>query len=164
MRLNYLLRSFVFSFILLGFIACSTSPNVKKQQYATLSNSKDFEEEYSKVWKAIVVATEDMKIVDKDADKGKMETEWIYSTSSEQYVEFKVNGFPRKHYIQSRYKYFISAEKMMGKVQVTVSTKQEIEKMKSDGTFDSWVNADVPDSSRAAELINSIEFKLLSND
>lgn len=164
MKLHLMLQVVFATVLMFVFIGCSSSPNIKKQQYAALSNSKDFEEEYAKVWKAIVIATEDMKIADKDSDKGKMETEWIYSTSTEQYVEFKVNGFPRKHYIQSRYKYFISAEKMMGKVNVTVTTKQEIEKMKQDGTFDSWAHADVPDSSKASELINSIEFKLLSND
>ena len=157
-RFNYIL----FYFGLIFFAACSSSPKVKKQQYAVLSNSKEFEEEFSTVWKGILAATEEFKIVDKEADKGTMETEWIYSTSTEQYVEFTVNGFPRKHYIQSRYKYFINADKMMGKVKVTVSTRQEIEKMKSDGNFDSWIESDTPDSSRAAELINAIEFKMLS--
>ncbi len=162
MIFRFVPKFFLIVLMVLFSFGCSSSPQVKKQQYASLSNSKDFEEEFPRVWKAILAATEEMKIVDKDADKGKMETEWIYSTSNEQYVEFQVNGFPRKHYIQSRYKYFISADKMMGKVKVTVVTKQEIEKMKSDGTFDKWENADAPDSSRASELINSIEFKMLS--
>src|SRR5262245_13852260 len=83
---------------------CS-GPSIKKQEYAQLSNSKDFEDEYPIVWKGVITALGDYKVDEKDQEKGRVRTDWIYSTSNEKYLEFQVNGFPRKRYLQTRYKF-----------------------------------------------------------
>ncbi|MEW6055409.1 MAG: hypothetical protein AB1540_02250, partial [Bdellovibrionota bacterium] len=74
----------------------------------------------------------------------------------------KVDGFPRKKYLQTRYKFMISLNKQIGSVKVTVDTDEEIEKFKSDGSFDGWTSASEADSSRANEMLRNIELKILS--
>ena len=143
-------------------IGCSSGP-YKRQQYAQLSNSKVFEEEYPTVWKGTLDALGDYKIENKDAEKGKVETDWIYSTSNEKYVEYQVNGFPRKHYLQTRYKLDITAEKQLGGVKVTVNSQEEVENLKNDGSFESWRSVSDPDSARENETLRNIELKILSH-
>lgn len=153
-----------FFFLALGFAlsACSSGPEIKQQQYARLSNTKEFEAEYEVVWKAIAGATEEYKIEKKDSEKGELLTDWVYTTSNEKYFEYQVNGFPRKHYLQTRYRVSIKATKQLGSVKVTVEPIEEVEQLKSDGSFDKWKTSDEPDSSRAADMIQKIELKILA--
>lgn len=148
----------------LGFAvsACSSGPEVKQQRYAKLSNTKEFEEEYEVVWKGIIGATEEYKIDKKDPEKGELLTDWVYTTSSEKYFEYQVNGFPRKRYLQTRYRVSIKATKQLGSVKVTVDPIEEVEQLKSDGSFDKWKSSDEPDSTRAADMLQKIELKILS--
>ena len=141
--------------------ACSSGPAVKQQKYARLQNSKDFENDYDTVWKAIVAATEDYKIVEKDQESGHLTTDWVYMTSSEKYYEYTVNGLPRKKYLQTRSKFQIIAQRKLGSVNVTVAPVEQVEKVKSDGTFDDWMDADRIDSSRANEVLNKVEMAIL---
>ncbi len=153
-----------FFFLVLGFAlsACSSGPEIKQQQYAKLSNTKEFEEAYEVVWKAIVSATEEYKLEKKDAAKGELLTDWVYTTSNEKYFEYKINGFPRKHYLQTRYRVSIKATKQLGSVKVTVDPIEEVEQLKSDGGFDKWKTSDEPDSTRSADMLQKIELKILS--
>ncbi len=141
--------------------ACS-GQSVKKQEYAQLKNSRDFEFEYPRVWRGVVDALGDYKLEDKDQDKGYAKTDWIYSTSNDKYVEYQVNGFPRKRYLQTRYKMEVDVAKQVGGVKVTVKPEEEIENLKSDGSFDSWKAVSDFDTGRANELIRNIENKILS--
>lgn len=139
--------------------ACSSS--YKTQNYARLSSAKDFEEEFATVWKAALEAASEFKIEKKDQDDGILRTDWIYSTSNEKYVEYKVNGFPRKKFLQTRYKYLIKLQPELGKVKVTVDPEEEIEKLNSDGSFDGWRGVGEADSMRANEMLRNIELKIL---
>lgn len=145
----------------LSMSACS-SGSYKTQNYARLSNAKDFEEEFPVVWKAALAALADYKINEQDEEDGVIETDWVYSTSNEKYIEYRVNGLPRKKYLQNRYKLNITLEKLIEAVKVTVDPKEEVENLKSDGTSDGWKTASDIDTSRASEMIKNIELKILS--
>lgn len=143
-----------------AFTACSTP--YKAQGYAKLSNTREFEDEYPVVWKAAVAALAEYKVEDKDQEKGVLKTDWIYRTSNEKYVEYQVNGLPRKKYLQTRYKMKVTLERLLGRVKVTVLPQEEIEILKADGGFDDWKNVSEPDSSRANEMVRTIENQILS--
>lgn len=144
----------------LALFACSTG--YKTQEYAKLPNSKVFEEEYETVWKGIVLAFEEYKLEEQDKDAGRLKTDWIYSTSNEKYIEYQVNGFPRKRYLQTRYKLNLSAEKHLGGVRVAITPEEEVEALKSDGTFDSWKEVSEFDTIRANDALRNVELKILS--
>lgn len=145
----------------LSIAACS-SGSYKTQGYARLSNAKDFEDEYPVVWKATLAALSEYKINEQDEEDGLIETDWIYSTSNEKYVEYRVNGLPRKKYLQNRYKLNVRLQKQIESVKVTVDPKEEIEGLNADGTSDGWKSASDIDTTRASEMIKNIEFKILS--
>ncbi|MBI3544326.1 MAG: DUF3576 domain-containing protein [Deltaproteobacteria bacterium] len=148
----------------IGFVvsACSSGPPVKTQEYAKLSNTKDFEEEFPVVWKATINALSEFKVDEKDQEKGVIVTDWVYSTSTDKYIEYQVNGFPRKRYLQTRYKYKITLDRQIGKIHVTVLPEEEIENLKGDGSFDNWKVASEFDTGRANEMVRNIENKILS--
>lgn len=141
--------------------ACS-GPGYKRQDYAKLSNTKVFEDEFPMVWRGVKAAVAEYKLEEEDSEEGRIHTDWIYSTSTEKYLEYTVNGFPRKRYLQTRYKFLITAEKEIGGVKVTVNPEEEVENLKSDGSFESWKDVSEPDSSRANEMLRAIELKILS--
>lgn len=137
---------------------CSSSgPKTKSQQYAALSTTKEFEEEYAIVWKAVLKALEGMKIEEKDEADGVVETDWVVTTSTEKYFEYTVNGFPRKKFVQARYRYKVFVTKQLGSVKVSVDLNEEVENVKKDGSFDSWSEPEKKDTSRANEMIGKIE-------
>ena len=147
--------------IALGASGCSSS-GYKTQGYARLSNTKDFEEEFPAVWRGVMAALGEYKIEERDQEKGVVRTDWVYSTSNEKYLEYQVNGFPRKRYLQTRYKMAVAVDKQVGSVKVTVNPQEEIENLRSDGSFDSWRSVSEPDTSRANEMLRNIELKILS--
>ena len=155
-----MIRVLVASLLIAWTAGCASS--YKTQNYAKLSNTKDFEEEYSMVWKGIVSALDEYKIENKDSEKGQIQTDWVYSTSNDKYIEYQVNGFPRKKYLQTRYKFKINADKQLGHVRVTVNPQEEVENLKSDGNFDSWKSVSEPDSTRSNEILRNIDLKILS--
>lgn len=156
------MRHFLIIFLCSIYLAgCSSAP-YKKQAYAKLQNTKVFEEEYDVVWKAVTVSLADYLIEYNLPTEGRIQTDWIYSTSNEKYMEYKVNGFPRKRYLQTRYKYKVLAKKQLGGVEVTVDLTEEFERLKSDGSFDSWKSSTDLDSSRQNDLLKIIELNLHS--
>jgi hypothetical protein len=140
---------------------CS-SASYKKQEYAQLQNAKDFEFEYPQVWRGAIDALGEYKIEDKDQEAGHIKTDWVYSTSNEKFVEYRVNGLPRRRHLQNRYKFDVKIEKQVGSVRVTVDMDEEVEKLKSDGSFDTWKSSSDIDTGRANELLRNIELKILS--
>ena len=135
---------------------------MKSQAYAKLSNSRFYEYEYSVVWKGVESALNEYKMLEKDADEGKLETDWILGQSRNKYQEYKVNGSPRKKYLQTRFKYFLNTNKKMGGVEVVVKTEEEIEKLNTDGSPAGYTSQGEPDSSRANEILSKIENAILS--
>lgn len=144
----------------LAMPACSSS--YKAQNYAKYSNSRQFEYEYPMVWKGTLNALGEYKIDKKDSGEGEILTDWIYSTSNDKYLEYLVNGFPRKRYLQTRYKFDIKVEKQIGSVKVTINPQEEIENLKSDGSFESWKSVSDYDTGRVNELLDNINRQILS--
>ncbi len=153
---------FFLPLLILCTLCCTSSP-YKKQSYAKLSNEKVFEEEFVKVWKGIVSATSEYTITEKDEQAGVLVTDWIYSTSSDKFIEYKVDSFPRKKYLQTRYRFKVLTSKQIGGVKVTVNSSEEVEKIKESGDFDRWLSVSDPDSARQNEILKAIELKILSN-
>ncbi len=153
--------------------SCAHQPEVKQEAYATLKDHQTFEYEFPVVWKGIEKSLEKYKIVDRDPDevsdldmkkitKRSLETEWVYAQSRDKYVEYKVNDSPRKIFLQTRVKYFINAERRIGGTDVTVKTKEEIEKLNEDGTSAGYESVDNPDTSRPREILDKINLAILS--
>jgi hypothetical protein len=162
------------SFFSLALTACSSGPPVKQEAYAKLKNQRTFEYEFPAVWKAIEETLRNYRITDrnpKDVDANEMrrirhrtlETDWVYTKSNDKYIEFKVNDLPRKIYLQSRLKYKIDVQAVLGGVQVTVSTEEEIERLKDDGSPNGWDAVDDDkDSARASDMLDRINMSILA--
>ena len=125
--------------------SCSSSMKVKQHDYGSKRSEWTIKQEFPQVWKGIEEAVYKMKVSKrkpkhvspvemKRLKKRHLETAWSYSRSKDKYVEFKVNGFPEKKYLQTRMKYQIEAERTLGGTHVKVGVKEEIEKLKSDGS------------------------------
>ncbi|MGE4231892.1 MAG: hypothetical protein AB7F43_01055 [Bacteriovoracia bacterium] len=143
-------------------LSCASAPGTYKSEiYAKLPNSRVFEEEYSVVWKGILKALEVYKLEKVEEEDGIASTDWVYSTSNERFLEYRVNGLPRRKYLQSRYKYTVTAEKQMAGVKVIVNTEEESEYLKPDGSFDLWKAVET-ETNKSNELLRNIELKILS--
>lgn len=156
------------------FAGCATTPAVQQQAYAKLKNQRTFEYEFPAVWKGIEDTVRNYRVVNrdpKDVNPNEMrrlrdrtlDTDWIFTKSNDKYVEYKVNGLPRKIYLQTRLKYNIEAQSVIGGVTVTVKTIEEVEKLKNDGSPDGWQSAyDDQDTARASDLLDRINMAILS--
>lgn len=164
MRKKNLVLIFSIITLTLAFGACSSKTPYATQEYAVLSDSKEFEEEYPVVWKATLSACANYKIEDANEDKGLLKTDWVYSTSQDKYFEYTVNGFPRKKYLQSRLRYIIHVQKQLGGVKVLVQADEEVENLNKDGSFKDWQDAKYADSQKLNDLLKNIELKILSNN
>lgn len=156
----------------LSVAGCSSVPEVKKQAYAQLKDERVFETEYPKLWKAIEETLRNYKIVERDPrevafnewsslKERSLETDWIFTQSRDKYQEYKVNGFPRKKYLQTKVRYHIKTQTVMGGVKVHVRVEEEIERLRDDGTSDGYVSAE-SDPARAAEMLDRINAQLLA--
>ena len=171
------MHKIIFSSILVSVIAlgagCASSRPVKEQAYAKLSDHRTFEYEFPAVWKGIESAFREYKVSDRNPDqvddleikklkKRTLETDWIYAQSRDKYIEYKVNGSPRKKYLQTRIKYSVKAESQIGGTDVSVKTDEQIEKLKEDGSPAGYDSVDHVDSSRANEVLDKINQAILS--
>lgn len=167
---NLLIVALVLSIPLIG---CGSSQKVKNQEYAKLKTDRTFEAEFPEVWKGIEKALSGMKILERDPEEvdsnelkklksRTLETDWIYSQSRDKYHEYKINGSPRKKYLQTRVRYEVEAERSMGGTHVTVKMDEEIEKLKPDGTSAGYEEVDEIDTSRPNELLEKINHSMLS--
>ncbi len=163
--------------IIVFFVAfcfgCASNSPVKAQAYAQLQNQRVFEQEFSLVWKGIETALKNHKMIKKDPEEASalelqklsertLETDWVYSQSRDKYIEYKVNGFPRKKYLQLRYKHEVDAKRVMGGTEVTVTTQEEVERLNSDGFSAGFSKAETQDSSLSNGLLEKINLALLS--
>jgi len=152
---------------------CSSGPDIKKEAYAQLKDQRTFEYEFAVVWKGIEDTVRNWKITDRDPSKvdavemrhlrhRTLKSDWIYTRSTDKYVEYKVNDLPRKTFLQTRLRYVIDAQTVLGGVQVTVHTNEEVEKLNNDGSPDGWATVDQVDSSRASNLLDQINQSILA--
>jgi hypothetical protein len=161
------------SLTFLNLSGCASGPDVKTQAFAELKNERVFESEFPAVWKAIEATMKNHKIVERDPEEvtplemkklkeRELTTDWIYTQSRDKYIEYKVNSLPKKKYLQTRMRYQVEAESVMGGTFVKVLIDEEIERLKKDGTPDGYESVSKADSSRAHELLEKIRYALLS--
>src|SRR4051812_4697740 len=147
--------------------ACSSSPKIQQQAYAKLNNEHTFEDEFPAVWKALEESFHNYKVADRDPSevdplemkkltKRTLETDWVLGQSRDKYIEYQINGSPRKQYLQTRVKYTVLVDRVIGGTHVLVKTKEEIERLNDDGTPAGWSSTGNVDSSRAAEVLDKI--------
>ena len=162
--------------VFIFWTACSSGPKVKQQEYAKLSNKRTFENPFPTVWRGIELSLHEQKVLERDPeeptdnsefelrklDRRTMETDWIYTQSRDKYVEYQVNGSPRKQYLQLRFKYLIDAQKVIGGTDVKVDVREEIEKIDKQGNPDGYDKMAEPDPGRASELLDKINQAILS--
>lgn len=146
-------------FLLLG-AGCSSSPAYKAQPLGERATSRVLEYDYPVVWKGIRDALAEFRIEEANEQDGHIQTDWAYSTSGQKFIEVQVNGFPRRKYLQTRYRYRITAKKQIIGVLVNVDMEEEVENLGGDGSFKGWDGADEPDSGRAHEMLRLIEQKI----
>jgi hypothetical protein len=150
-----------------ALFGCSSSPKVKQQAYAKLANERDYEYEFPVVWKAVEASFRNYKIAERDpSEVGALEmnkitkrtlvTDWILGQSRDKYIEYKINNTPRKQYLQTRVKYELKAESVIGGTHVAVKTKEEIEKLDKNGKPAGWDSVGNVDPSRAAEILEKV--------
>lgn len=168
-----LLCSITVAALVAGTASCVTTKVVERQQYAKLGTSRTFEHEFPVVWKAIEHTLRNHKVVERDpeeVDAVEMKTleerealtGWIYGRSNDKYVSYKVNGLPRKKFLQTRYQYEIEARRVMGGTKVTVNLIEQVERLNEDGSSDGYSAAQYPDTGRANELLGKIQMAILS--
>jgi len=152
---------------------CSSVKTVETQAYAKLSHQRTYEYDFSAVWKGIESTLRNYRITDRDPNevdalemkkikKRKLETDWVYGQSRDKYSEYKINGTPRRVNLQTRIKYFIEAQRVLGGITVTIKPKEEVERLNEDGTSAGYESVDETDTSRSAELLDKIQNSILS--
>jgi hypothetical protein len=164
---------FTASVSMLGLSACSSGPDVRQEDYARLKDSRTFEYEFPTVWHAIEDTFRSYVVTNRDPNKvginemkkirgRSLDTDWVYSRSTEKYIEFKINDSPRKIYLQTRIRYHLIARTVLGGVDVTVDPQQEIERLKDDGSSNGFVPIDEPDRTLASAILDKIGQAILA--
>ena len=157
--------------ILMGLVSgCSSGPKVLSQPYAVLRNEQSFEADFVTVWKALEETLRNFRITERhpeDVDALEMkritsrwlQTDWIFSESRDKFQEYMLNGFPKKVYLQNRYRLKINVERVIGGTHVAIQVKEEVERLHDDGTPRGYVSVD-PDPARAAEFLKKIQINI----
>jgi len=155
--------------------ACSSSPDVKKNQYGPTTSERTWEYEFPVVWKAIEEAFRNHKIKERDSDdvdavelkkltERSMKTDWIYSQSTDKYVTYTTRdkGAPSRVYLQLRYRIVLEAEKVMGGTQVRIRPEEEIQEVDEKGNPGDYVEVDEEDRDPrlSGRLLDRIEEKI----
>jgi hypothetical protein len=164
-----------FSLLLLAALlasSCASTMEVKQQKYATLQTKRTFEFPFPKVWRGVEVALEGNTVAEKDPsdvspkeleriEERRIKTDWAYDKSRDKYVEYTVNGFPRKQYLNVRYRYDIVSRKVLGGTEVIVGFEEEVEELDPQGNPRGYYSATKIDSSRPNELLKKIHLSIL---
>ena len=151
----------------------SSGPAVRQQAYAKLQGSGVLEYDFPTTWKGIESAVSNLKVTDRDPKEVSsqemkqltqrtLQTDWIYTQSTEHYQAFTVNNLPRKTYLQSRVRYRIEANSVLGGTDVKIRVDEELEKLKKDGRSDGYSSLDEPSSNLAAGMLDRIRNAILS--
>lgn len=164
---------------LLGFacavsvVACTSGPEVKRQAYARYASERQFEHPFATTWGGIEAAVRDWKVVERDPEEvnsvelkrlteRELATDWIFTQSRDRYHEYKVNGSPRKKYLQLRLRYRVKAKAEIGGTRVQVGTEEEVELLGDDGQPRGYEQIEDTDSSRNKDLLDKINLAILS--
>lgn len=158
---------------LFALCGCAGKMPVRAQEYAALQQERTFEHEFSAVWRAIEATVKNYQVSERDPAEvdelalrkltsRKLKTDWILSQSRDKYVEYTVNGSPRRKPLQTRFRFALEAKAVVGGTHVSVSTTEEIGNLHLDGTPAGYERMSVPDSSRGAELLEKINLAVIS--
>lgn len=154
-------------------MGCSSSPEVQRQDYATLPTEWTFEQDLKTVWRGIEKALSNQRIAERDPGEvahnewsslreRTIQTGWIYGRSNEKFITYQVNGFPKKKYLQVRYRYYVKANTEIGGTHVSIEQEEEVQRLDDEGKPDGYETSDEPDASRGNRLLKNIELALLS--
>jgi hypothetical protein len=156
-----------------GLVGCSHAVPVQHQAYAAVRSSRTFESDFPVVWKAVETVLGKYKVLERDpADVDALQmkklhersakTDWSYGESRDKYVEYQVNGTPRRKNLMTRYRFEVIASRVMGGTDVRIKMDEEIERLKPNGDSAGWDSVDRPDTSRQGELLDRIHMAILS--
>ncbi len=166
---------YIFSFGLLALALSCTSASkleIKQQPFAERKESRTFEvDEFDKVWRAIESVFEKYRIVDRDPEEvsvidlrkleeRELKTDWAFGRSTDKYSEYKVNDLPKKQYLSNRIRYVVTANKVLGGVDVRIKVDEEVRTLRDDGSDGDYESVS-PSGGRAAELLDNINQELL---
>jgi len=163
-------------FLIAGLLVsgCASSPTVQSQKYAKLSTQQTLEDPMEKVYPAVEEALRNIHVAERNPDEkpnavemqklteATWETDWVYSQSQNKYIEYKVNGFPRKKYLQLRVKYHVVAKTEIGGTHVEVKAQEEVERLAKDGTPDGWDSAGEPDTALGRRMLDQVAKNILA--
>lgn len=167
------MRNWVCGLVMVAALGCSSAAKTQSQKFAKLPTERTFEFELPETWKGIETVFSKYKVLERDPEEvgpndwkdlteRELRTDWVISRSRDKYVEYKVNGSPRKTYLQTRIRYTVRAERVLGGTHVRVGTVEEVEELRPDGTSAGWTDADDPDTSRNSEALDKIKQSILS--
>ncbi len=169
------MKTFAVSLVILLAIGtgCSSSQKVGRQSYAELKTEQTFEESFEMVWSAVEVALKDHRVIERDPeevdvnelkklDERSLRTDWIYARSNDKFVTYKINDLPKKKYLQTRFRYKLEVERVMGGTLVRVLTDEEVETLDDKGEATGYDEVETIDSSRPNRLLKDIKNALLS--
>jgi hypothetical protein len=155
------------------FVGCASGPDVKRQAYARYSTERQFEHPFATTWNGIEGAVRGWKVVERDPEEAnpielkklterELVTDWIFTQSRDRYHEYKVNGSPRKKYLQLRIRYRVKAKSEIGSTRVAVATEEEIELLDDAGQPRGYEPVEETDTSRAKDLLDKINLSILA--
>lgn len=156
---------------LLFLTSCSTTQEVKTQQYAILKNERDYPQTLPEIWGGIESSLKKHKILKREPEtvtpveykelkQRALETDWIYGRSENKFIEYKMNNLPKKKYLNTRHKFIVTAQSKIGGSKVLVETVEEVEELNEDGESKGYSSSYAPDSKKAHLLLDEIRMAL----
>lgn len=162
---------FVVGVLFVWLSGCTSGPKYQTQKYAQLKAEQTFEREFSKVWMALEKVLENQNVIERDPskienhqlndlEKRSLKTDWVYGTSKDKYVEYKVNGFPRRKYLPIRFQYQVTVTSVTGGTHVKVLLNEQIQELDEHGKPRDYQSVKDFDSSRARDLLDQVRLAL----
>ncbi len=128
---------FVLSFLFLA--ACASNPHdasyKEEKNVANFENNRSFAEKPEEILRAARAVLDewqqesDPPVNTKNlrSDDESVQTGWVYSTAKSKYVEFKMNGKPKRRPLKVRRKYGYSATPSLAGSQVVFLVEEEVQ-------------------------------------
>lgn len=168
-------RAFLFCSVaaLLGVTGCASALPVKRQEYAASRTERVLEAEWMDVLRAVDSTLRLQRVVKRTpdtedvlelrrADERTWETGWIESQSRDKYVEYQLDGIPKRKNLGVRLKYRVVAAKALGGVSLKVRQWEELEKLNSRGMSLGYDEVTSVDTSRSGELLEKVQQAILA--
>jgi hypothetical protein len=126
--------------LLLAIASCASNPNnaayKEEKNVANFENAKSFNESPETILRAARVVLDELQQQSDPAvgkslksDSESIQTGWVYSTSKNKYVEFTMNGKPKRKPMRVRRKYGYTAMPSLAGSQVVFQVEEEVMKV-----------------------------------